>query len=88
MLEHTAKLISFVNDGIENGDSICFRFLDLTKAFDCVSHRSFIDKLKLYGFEADSVEFMKSYLTNGQQFVFCNNVKSNLIKIKQGVPQG
>ena len=47
-----------------------------------------IAKLGAYGFERDSLSFMKSYLNDRQQRVCVNNNFSSLEKIIAGVPQG
>lgn len=64
------------------------QFLDLTKAFDCVSHKILIDKLHFYGFSDNSVNLLNSYITNRYQYVSSQNINSNLLPIKYGVPQG
>ena len=67
-------------------------FLDLSKAFDCVDHNILIDKLSRYGIRGRVLEWIRSYLTNRQQYVRlvsddggCN---SDLKTISTGVPQG
>ena len=47
-----------------------------------------IAKLGAYGFERDSLSFMKSYLKDRQQRVRVNNNFSSWEKIIAGVPQG
>ena len=44
-------------------------FMDLSKAFDTLNHNLFIAKLGAYGFERDSLSFMKSYLNDRQQLI-------------------
>lgn len=82
------SLIKIINQGYEDGLFTSSKFLDLTKAFDCVSHGILIDKLKFYGFDNDSSDLLKSYLSNRYQFVSCQHLNSNLLPIKYGVPQG
>ena len=43
--------------------------MDLSKAFDTLNHNLFIAKLGAYGFERDSLSFMKSYLNDRQQLI-------------------
>lgn len=43
--------------------------MDLSKAFDCINHNLLIAKLDAYGFGQDSLEMMKSYLSNRKQRV-------------------
>lgn len=64
-------------------------FLELSKAFDCVSHKMFITKLKmLYNFSHSAIKLMKSYLPNRIQSVKYNQIFSDCEKINMGVPQG
>ena len=63
-------------------------FLDLTKAFDCVSHGILLQKLEAYKFDANNIELIKSYLSNRLQYVNCNASTSEQLLVKHGVPQG
>ena len=63
-------------------------FMDLSKAFDTLNHSLLITKSGAYGFERDSLSFMKSYLNNRQQQVRVNNNFSSWEKIIAGVLQG
>ena len=46
---------------------ICAIFMDLSKAFDTLNHDLLIAKLAAYGFEKDTLRYMKSYLANKKQ---------------------
>ena len=82
------ELIDRVSDRLVNRkDPFCI-FLDLSKAFDILSHDILLDKLKYYGFEDLAVNLISSYLSNRRQYVVYNEVKSNLIDLLIGVPQG
>jgi len=63
-------------------------FLDLSKAFDTLSHPILIDKLRYYGFESESINLIYSYLNDRKQFVVYNDIESSLINLDIGVPQG
>lgn len=82
------KLTTLINTGFEEGKYISSQFLDLTKAFDCVSHDILLNKLNYYGFTAESILLLTSYLSDRQQYVNYNRSKSNLLSVKHGVPQG
>ena len=62
--------------------------MDLSKAFDTLHHNLIIAKLGAYGFERDSLSFMRSYLNDRQQQVCVNNNFSSWEKIITRVPQG
>ena len=63
-------------------------FLDLSKAFDSISHPTFLHKTKLLGFSAQANTILKSYLENRVQKVKFLKYESNWIALNRGVPQG
>lgn len=81
-------LTNIINKGFEAKEFIHVQFLDLSKAFDCVSHDILVNKLKFYNFSENSRNLIQSYLTERSQFVNHNNTVSNSININFGVPQG
>ena len=62
--------------------------MDLSKAFDTISHDLFIAKLHAYGFDKTGLELMKSYLTNRWQRTKINSSFSTWAELIIGVPQG
>ena len=63
-------------------------FLDLKKAFDTVSHKILINKLKIIGLDQNSVSWFGSYLENRVQKTTINSQISSERIISYGVPQG
>ena len=63
-------------------------FIDLSKAFDTVDHDTLLKKLQMHGVRGLPLQLIQSYLTNRLQYTFVNGTKSNLSKVKCGVPQG
>ena len=63
-------------------------FLDLKKAFDCVSHDILLNKLYAYGIRDNLMQWFKSYLSDRLQYVSYNGIKSSIRNITHGVPQG
>ena len=61
---------------------------DLSKAFDCINHELLIAKLKVYGFEHDSLAYIYSYFSERKQRTKVNNSFSAWSAIQSGVPQG
>lgn len=63
--------------------------LDFSKAFDTINHNLLLYKLAHnFNFSNSSISLIKSYLSNRQQSVFADNVLSNRLVVKAGVPQG
>ena len=60
--------------------------VDLSKAFDCISHDLLIAKLHAYGFDTDSL--IHSYLSERQQRTKIDSTFSSRPDIIYGVPQG
>ena len=84
MLDIILKII----DAIEHKNFSLGIFLDLSKAFDSISHNILLNKLSLYGIRGTSLDLFKSYLTNRLQYVHIKNLDSNLQNVTCGVPQG
>ena len=73
---------------LDKGKHVGAVFMDLSKAFDTISHDLLIAKLEAYEFSTNALLFMLSYLRNRSQRV---SIKSSFItweEIIAGVPQG
>ena len=75
-------------NNLDKGLSTCAIFLDLAKAFDSVSHDILLQKLQHYGLRGNVFKFFQSYLSSRSQFVKIDNIKSSLLNVDFGVPQG
>ena len=63
-------------------------FLDLSKAFDYLSHDLLISNFNAYGFDKNSLKLVYSYLSNREERVKINDIYSSFGEILFGVPQG
>jgi len=73
-------------------------FINLTKTYDVLNHKLFLEKLFCYGIRGSTNSWFRSYLTNGSQFIEINQSDSSSVtvnrygssstEIKQSVPQG
>ncbi|XP_075963092.1 uncharacterized protein LOC142966290 [Anarhichas minor] len=63
--------------------------LDLTAAFDTINHNILLSRLESsLNITGTALSWIKSYLTNRQQFISINNCTSSTVPLSQGVPQG
>lgn len=63
-------------------------FIDVTKAFDSISHELLMKKLYRHGIRGKSFDLIESFLTNRTQYVSLNNTNSSPMNIEFGTPQG
>lgn len=82
------SLVSVILEGYENYSYSCAMLLDLSKAFDTVSHDILLAKLHYYGLSGFELSLIKSYLCNRCQIVTVENRRSETLYISNGVPQG
>ena len=68
----------------------CTVSFDMKKAFDSVPHRSLLEKRASIGLHYNSLQWVRSYLTDSQQCVVVGDKtsSSNDIPVLSGVPQG
>ena len=81
-------LMDKLNKALDDGNMVIGVFLDFSKAFDTVDHDILLFKLSHYGIRDNALLWFKSYLSNRNQFVTYDGVRSSLKTIKCGVPQG
>ena len=73
---------------LEAGIDSLIIMCDLSNAFDTLSYKTIIDKLRVYGFTDDSLKWYESYLHGRRQFVGLSGQKSRERRLIRGVPQG
>ena len=62
--------------------------LDFAKAFDTVSHRKLLIKLKSYGIGTQLIRWIENFLIGRTQTVIVNGAASTRCDVLSGVPQG
>ena len=62
--------------------------VDMSAAFDVVDTELLLEKLKLYGFDRNAIQWTWSYLTHRSQGVYIDGSMSSLLALEAGVPQG
>ena len=62
--------------------------VDMSAAFDVVDNELLLEKMNLYGFDQNCVQWAWSYLTYRSQGVYLEGSLSRLLPLEAGVPQG
>ena len=81
------SMLKMWKNTLDKGSYVSAIFMDLSKALEALSHNLLKAKLGAYGFERDSLSFIKSYLKDRQQRVHVNSNFSSWETTIAGVPQ-
>lgn len=81
----TLSALNVITNGIEAGDFVMTVFIDVRKAFDCVSHEILLHKLSCCG---NFIDILTSYLFGRSHMMCHDNTASRQGTITHGVPQG
>ena len=81
-----AEVIDRVIKKMDSNEILINVYSDLSKAFDTLDHNFLLHKLDYYG--GTWLALLKSYLFERKQFVKFNGVKSSIVNITTGDPQG
>lgn len=85
------QLLSLTNDlfgAVDRSSVIDCIFIDFAKAFDTVSHKLLLYKLKSLNLDANILKWLECFLTNRTQYVAANDCNSTQCPVTSGVPQG
>lgn len=82
------ELIDRIVTQMDTNDIPISIFLDLSKAFDTIDHNILLNKLKYYGLRGSTLQLLKSYLQNRKQYIEIEDIKSDILSVTIGVPQG
>lgn len=85
----TLKTLTDIYKSIDSGASTLLVALDLSAAFDTVSHEILLARLKhSFGISDTVLQWITSYLSSRSQFVMLSGFKSPITPLMSGVPQG
>jgi len=74
---------------VDNNLVVATAFIDFRKAFDCVSHRTLLHKLKIkFGIEGNPLSWLTDYLHHRTQVTVVNSTQSEELNVTCGIPQG
>ena len=81
--------IKIIDESTRKKNHVLGIFIDLSKAFDTIDHKTLLGKLdRYYGIRGNANSLIKSYLSNRTQYTEVCGEKSESLVIKYGVPQG
>ena len=93
--EHAIEeLVASILKNTESNKTTVAVYLDLSKAFDTLSHEILLDKLERYGIRGNCLNWFKTYLSNRVLRVKCKagdhskTVFSDYYEVAFGAPQG
>lgn len=81
-------LVKEIHSNLRNKKKSLAIFMDLSKAFDTVSHEILFERLEEVGIRGEPLNLLINYLSNRSQCVKVNDIFSETQIIKTGVPQG
>ena len=82
------EVLDFIGSQLDNRGQVDVIYLDMSKAFDKVSHCKLLRKLRNYGFGGTLLAWLESYLHDQMQRVTAFGVNSQALPVTSGVPQG
>ena len=82
------QLLLLLSDIFTSHHQLDLIYLDVTKAFDSVSHSHLLHELTTFNIGGELWAWFLAYVTNRSQFVSINGCNSHLLPVESGVPQG
>lgn len=82
------SIANFAARNCEGGNAVLGVFLDVAKAFDCVSHDVLFDLMHYFGVSDPAIGWFRSYFANRKIAVKMQDVTSAAIPVTLGIPQG
>ena len=82
------EVLHYIGSILDSGKQTDIIFMDMSKAFDKVSHTALINKLQQYNIGGSLLQWFTSYLYDRQQRVTTLGATSSKKPVCSGVPQG
>ena len=77
-----------VGKALDSGQEADVIYVDFSKAFDSVSHKNLLLKLKQHGISGSLLSWFADYLNERRQRVVLEGVSSSFLNVTSGLPQG
>jgi hypothetical protein len=81
------EVLDHIGRDLDRGKQIDVLYLDMSKAFDKVSHAKLLHRLREFGFGGSILKWFGSYLTNRYQQTTVLAATSRPLPVTSGVPQ-
>ena len=82
------EAFEYIGSLLDNSSQVDTIFLDMSKAFDKVTHGRLVHKLSLAGFGGKLLNWFQFYLSGRLQRVTALGATSKELSVTSGVPQG
>ena len=80
--------INHIQEALKKKKHVLGIFIDLSKAFDTIDHKTLLHKLNHYGIRGNANMLLESYLSNRVRYIHALNTDSEKLNVIYGVPQG
>ena len=79
---------NMVSKNLMDGNTVDVPYTDFSKAFDKVSHKKLLYKLRAYGVDGMMLNWIQAFLKDRKQCVVMGDVESKWEEVTSSVPQG
>ena len=80
------EVLDFISSQLHNGGQVDVIYLDMSQAFDKVSHGKLFKKLRDYGFGVRLLAWSESYLYDRKKRVTAFGMNLQALAVTSGVP--
>ena len=87
-IEHLLQLQQEGHTAFKQANVLVVAFLDISKAYDCVSRPLLLTKLRKLGVRGKAMGYLEAFLGKRYSWVSYKNADSEITEFKYGVPQG
>ncbi|CAB4010406.1 Hypothetical predicted protein [Paramuricea clavata] len=82
------EVFEYIGRELDLGKQVDVMYLDMSKAFDRVSHMQLLKRLRDFGFGGNILNWFRSYLKDRRQQTTVLGATSSALPVTSGVPQG